>query len=707
MSGTEEEASLATVSSEIEAAVAELRVFAGRSLLWPPVRQGDAACEVVIVSVTGDAGLGLTGGVLAVPAAVAPDAAAVEVPMDPATAAAAEEGLAGRTCQVVFRMVSEDEIAVLDEVSPAGCDTVFFDGEAGSWVPRLDALVAAAPRPSHWAEALFVEAGDPGRGYDRGGELTEGYVTGAEPPLPPGLVIREGAPPAVPPAAEAAAGGPPPFALADGALAEAQAADGGEGPPPGRGRAGRGGRGAARGGAARPAPKASARASSGRAASAGAAGAAETANLLRELTAEVRASRVAQEHLSHRIAALETTRAPPAEPSGLTAMAQRLLGRGTTPPPAVAPSSAPVAQLVPFADSGLLLGPSARRAASPERAPALRRPPAGGSGRGGSDGEVAARRARVLLPGEAAAGPAATAALGSAMNEARAALGASVADRAPPEGTPRNNPERPGDTALREMVQRGGASADRALQVAMLDALERISGRSGRTAGSPASDDVTLDDLLFGGGGGDLDGALRGLQSRGAGSLLRLGQAITREPEKWIEHCNLAAEKALGADVTGQPWSMEAYGRQVLKFGRLVEHERMWCLLASLHTLHRRGPSAFSLMGAKIGQYLKAVETSVACGGNWEMAWLYTDLPEPRPRGRPGRGLAHPTEFAAGVSYLREMRALEDALRGTAALSPAGSGDAGHEAQGDDAAGSGSPKKTRRQRKAAAAEGDG
>ena len=629
---------MAAGSSEVEADDAELRIFTGRSLLWPPVQPGDAACEGVIVSVTGDAGLGLTGGVVAVPAAGAPDAEAVEVPMDPATAA-----------------------------------------------------------------ALVVEAGDPGRGYDRGGEVTTGYVTGAEPPLPPGWVIRGSAPPAASTTAEVAADGPPLFALAGGALAEAQAFDGGEGPPPGRERAGRGGRSAARGGAARSAPKASARASSGRGASAGSAGAAETAGLLRDLTAEARASRVAQEHWSYRIAALATVRPLPTEPSGLTAMAQRLLGRGTTPPPAVAPPSALVAPLMPLAGSGLLLGPAARRVASPERAPAPRRPPAGSSAQGGPDREAAPWRARVLLPGETVAGLAAAAVVGSAASEARDALGVSSAGRAPPEGAPRNNPERIGGAALREMVLCGWASADRALQVAMLDALERIEGHLGRAAGSPAPDDITPGDLFFGGGGGDLDGALRGLQSREAGSLPRLEQAITREPEKWIEHCNLAAEMVLGADVTGQSWSMEAYGRRVIGFGRPVEPERTWRLLANPHTLHRRGPPAVLLMHAKTDQYLQAVGT--ARGGNWEMAWCYADLPEPRPRERLGRGLAHPTESAAGVSHLREMRAHEDAPRGTTTLSPAGSGDGGLEA-GDDAT-RGAPKKTRRQREAAAAEGDG
>ena len=41
------------------------------------------------------------------------------------------------------------------------------------------------------------------------------------------------------------------------------------------------------------------------------------------------------------------------------------------------------------------------------------------------------------------------------------------------------------------------------------------------------------------------------------------------------------------------------------------------------------------------------------------MAWLYTNLPDPRPSGKFTRGLAHPAEFAANVSYLRELQTLE------------------------------------------------
>ena len=55
------------------------------------------------------------------------------------------------------------------------------------------------------------------------------------------------------------------------------------------------------------------------------------------------------------------------------------------------------------------------------------------------------------------------------------------------------------------------------------------------------------------------------------------------------------------------------------------------------------------LLGARIGQALKAAETAVHCNGRWDVAWQYTNLSEVRPRAGRVRGLAHPVEFAAAA----------------------------------------------------------
>ncbi len=101
------------------------------------------------------------------------------------------------------------------------------------------------------------------------------------------------------------------------------------------------------------------------------------------------------------------------------------------------------------------------------------------------------------------------------------------------------------------------------------------------------------------------------------------------------------------------------YGRRFIRFGHLEEHERMWCLLTHLHGLMLQGKNELAL--ARVCQSMKAVETSVASGGRWDLAWIYTGVKDPRPRFLE-KGLAHPREFAASASYLKEMRSVHDAL---------------------------------------------
>ena len=192
----------------------------------------------------------------------------------------------------------------------------------------------------------------------------------------------------------------------------------------------------------------------------------------------------------------------------------------------------------------------------------------------------------------------------------------------------------------------------------------RREGRGPRAAGSGAE---TLDDILFGleasgefGGADGMDGLLRGQGARGAGNLLRLSRAIEREPERWSEWFDLAVARRLGCDVTGMPWSLQEYGRQQIRVGQLDTHEYMWTMICTLHSLHRSNQVA--LLGAKLGQYAKAIEASVRAKGRWEYAWLFTGEEDPRAKGAGRRGLTHPAEFAAAVAYTKEVRALEEYL---------------------------------------------
>eukprot|EP00971_Amphidinium_carterae_P091285 1806783-Amphidinium_carterae.1 len=206
-----------------------------------------------------------------------------------------------------------------------------------------------------------------------------------------------------------------------------------------------------------------------------------------------------------------------------------------------------------------------------------------------------------------------------------------------------------------EGLLRGGASGapdQAAVNVALIEALSRI-GRPHRADGAEGE---SFDELLMA-GETDLD-ALKLTGARGAATMARIARSVEKEPEKWIQHLDLQAYRACGSEQTGLPWSMSLCGERHIRFGRLETHERTWHMLASLHSLSRTGQ--WTLLSAKLGQYLKALEQSVACGGGWSLAWPLTGL---APIRGGGQGLAHHTEYAAGIAYLKDMTALQEAIK--------------------------------------------
>ena len=104
---------------------------------------------------------------------------------------------------------------------------------------------------------------------------------------------------------------------------------------------------------------------------------------------------------------------------------------------------------------------------------------------------------------------------------------------------------------------------------------------------------------------------------------------------------------------------MQLYGEHNVPWGKHEDLQRFWAMLAHMHVLHRT--QRFDLLGARLGQYLKAVEQTVYAGSDWTVGWQLTGLPEPRAKKRPGRGLTTPQEFASSVDYVKEMRQLEEA----------------------------------------------
>eukprot|EP00971_Amphidinium_carterae_P180741 3585052-Amphidinium_carterae.1 len=264
--------------------------------------------------------------------------------------------------------------------------------------------------------------------------------------------------------------------------------------------------------------------------------------------------------------------------------------------------------------------------------------------------QTALEGARALLPGQVPHGPPPPAAGG--VPHCVPPAGHMHALGAEPDVRGR---QRASDHLVQAVLQGGDqGQIGAALNLAMVEAIERLRGPHAH------GEDDEFDSLLSG-AQGSLDDHGSGGGSKGIQAMLRLSRAIEKNPSKWCQTVDEAAWRALGCDVTGQPWSMMTYGAQRIRFGRLADHQRMWTMLSSLHSLHRAGNHA--MVGARIGQCLKSVEASVALGGNWDMAWLYTGLPDPIGTGGLHRGLSTPGEVAAAAGFLRDMQAVEASLK--------------------------------------------
>eukprot|EP00971_Amphidinium_carterae_P340474 6478830-Amphidinium_carterae.1 len=140
------------------------------------------------------------------------------------------------------------------------------------------------------------------------------------------------------------------------------------------------------------------------------------------------------------------------------------------------------------------------------------------------------------------------------------------------------------------------------IQASMLEALENLAGRHGR-------EPETLEELLFGTHKDEEDSSRLGSTARGATNLTRWHTQIERNPELFVELFNTQVIRALGADVTGTPWSVQQYAASKIQFKRLETHERCFYMLASLHSHAMRGENQLVL--AKTCQYLKSLEQSV------------------------------------------------------------------------------------------------
>eukprot|EP00971_Amphidinium_carterae_P007500 148835-Amphidinium_carterae.2 len=232
------------------------------------------------------------------------------------------------------------------------------------------------------------------------------------------------------------------------------------------------------------------------------------------------------------------------------------------------------------------------------------------------------------------------------------------------EAVPRAGRERGADSALRLAIEQGGETASAAVQLAMLETLERLaSGNGGDRRQKDARGD-TLEELLFGSDdpGGTQDSAGKfGSGVRGVVGMQRISQSIDAEPDRWSTLFDLNVYRSLGSDLTGAPWSCHRYGMEKINFGKHGDLKKFWFLLSTLHALHRGGK--IQLLGAKIAQFLKAVEVTVVMGGHWSVSWALTGVADPDPSSSVHGGLTTPLEVATAIAFVKDAKVLEEATK--------------------------------------------
>ena len=159
---------------------------------------------------------------------------------------------------------------------------------------------------------------------------------------------------------------------------------------------------------------------------------------------------------------------------------------------------------------------------------------------------------------------------------------------------------------------------------------------------------------------------------------MKVQAAIRRDPARWVEAYTAFLRRELGADELGVGWSAAEYGRRRVEWSGRSDTEHAFMMMAEVHRLliqSKNVPQA----EAFVCQSLKALEQSALDRGDWTLAWSFTGLAELRSTGRVRRGAAHPVEVSAGMSFLKELRTVEE-WRASGKKGPKGGGSGGAEA---------------------------
>ena len=208
---------------------------------------------------------------------------------------------------------------------------------------------------------------------------------------------------------------------------------------------------------------------------------------------------------------------------------------------------------------------------------------------------------------------------------------------------------------LIDVAKGSGPQAEKATQLLQLEALQKILERSEKGSSNDSSD---LDALV--GLDSALDEAGNLALPRGSQSIERIADSMRKYPGRWNKALDLRIYQALGSHISGGAWSLWQYTRDRIRIAQDQEDDEKYLyMFSALHALHRQGPDSHEALGSLINQCYKATEQKVK-DREWTMAWLWTGLPDPRPSGRFERGLGHPSEYAANLSYMRELNTLRE-----------------------------------------------
>jgi hypothetical protein len=226
--------------------------------------------------------------------------------------------------------------------------------------------------------------------------------------------------------------------------------------------------------------------------------------------------------------------------------------------------------------------------------------------------------------------------------------------------------------------------ADAAMRLLTLQALSNLGSGGGGRGGHGGHE--SFEEYAFGiagvGGSGaadDLDAGAGGGGSRGgAASVMKVQAAIRREPARWVEAYNGYLRRELGADELGAGWSAAEYGRRRVDWSGRPDLEHSFAMMAEVHRLLIQGKNV-PQAEAFVCQSLKALEQAALDRRDWTLAWSFTGLAELRSTGRVRRGAAHPVEVSAGMSFLKELRTVEE-WRAAGKKGPKGGGRSGAEA---------------------------